>query len=55
MLVISVLFYACDKTDPLPISKAGFEVQNTSELEKNIPVQFINNSTNAASFKWDFW
>ncbi|MCG8306204.1 MAG: PKD domain-containing protein [Cytophagales bacterium] len=54
LLFASLLYFACDKTDPLPESKAGFEVQNADELERNIPVQFINQSTNAATFKWDF-
>ena len=53
-MALTFLYYSCDKTDPLPISIAGFTVQNADELERNVPVQFINTSTNAASFKWDF-
>ncbi len=53
-LFIIVLIFSCDKTDPLPISKAGFEIINESKLEKNIPVKFVNLSTNSATFKWDF-
>jgi PKD repeat protein len=45
---------ACSETDPLPMPQAGFDVLNANNLEKHVPVQFINNSINAAEFKWDF-
>ena len=49
-----VFFTSCNETDPLPISKAGFEVQDEDVLEKYVPVKFNNLSTNASSFMWDF-
>ena len=54
LLGTTLFMVSCSKDNPLPISKAGFEVQNASQLEKSVPVKFINLSTNAASFAWDF-
>lgn len=48
------LFTSCSETDPNPMPTAGFDVQDADMLEKDVAVQFINNSTNAATFRWDF-
>lgn len=55
LFIGAVVFMAsCNEKDPLPISKAGFEVINQNKLEKYVPVKFVNLSTNAATFRWDF-
>lgn len=55
VLLITVLIFSCDNGgDPLPISKAGFDIVNDGKLERNIPVKFVNLSTNSATYKWDF-
>ncbi len=54
LVLLVVLFFSCDKSDPLPISKVGFEVINKDKLERFIPIKFVNLSTNAATYKWDF-
>jgi hypothetical protein len=55
-LISGIVIFAssCNETDPLPISKAGFEVIDQNKLERFIPVRFVNLSTNAATFRWDF-
>ncbi len=56
VLTIGVVIFisSCNETDPLPISKAGFEVIDENKLEKFVPVKFVNLSTNYATFRWDF-
>lgn len=56
VLTIGVVIFisSCNETDPLPISKAGFEVIDQNKLEKFVPVKFVNLSTNSATFRWDF-
>ncbi len=55
LLFGAILFIvSCNEKDPLPVSKAGFEVQNSTQLEKSVPVKFVNLSTNAARFVWEF-
>jgi len=53
ILLLVVLFFSCDKTDPLPISKADFSI-STIAPEIDIPVKFDNLSFNSAIYKWDF-
>lgn len=53
MAVSAVLYFSCDKTDPLPISKADFKV-TTIAPEVDEPIQFENLSLNASSFAWDY-
>ena len=50
---LMVFMSACDKTDPLPISKASFVIVSTAP-EVDVPVKFENQSLNAASFVWDY-
>lgn len=54
VLGLLITLYSCSEKDPLPMSQASFDVQNAATLEKDVPVKFINASTNAASFVWDF-
>jgi len=53
MAVSALLYFSCDKTDPLPISKADFKV-TTIAPEVDEPIQFENLSLNASSFAWDY-
>ena len=53
VIVLAAVAWACDSTDPLPISTANFKVTSVAP-EINLPVQFENLSTNAASFVWDY-
>lgn len=54
LLIVLVLFMSsCDKTDPLPISKADFKITSIAP-EVDVPVQFENLSLNAAVYAWDF-
>jgi len=53
ILISALLYISCDKTDPLPISKADFKVTSIAP-EVDIPVQFENLSLNTAAVSWDF-
>jgi hypothetical protein len=52
-LVLGFFSIACDSTDPLPISTAGFKVTSVAP-EVNVPVQFENLSLNADVYSWDY-
>jgi len=52
--LLVIFLFSCDKKDPLPISKVGFEVINKDKLERFVAVKFVNLSTNASIYKWDF-
>lgn len=54
MMAVVIFITSCSETDPLPLSVAGFDVSNKNKLEKYVPVDFINQSINTATFKWDF-
>ena len=53
ILLLIILFFSCDKTDPLPVSKAAFKITSIAP-EVDVPVQFENLSLNASSYAWDF-
>lgn len=53
VLLLVVLFFSCDKTDPLPVSIAAFKITSIAP-EVDIPVQFENLSLNASSYTWDY-
>ncbi|NJN27987.1 MAG: PKD domain-containing protein [Cyclobacteriaceae bacterium] len=50
----TVLLSSCNESDPLPLSMASFDVLNEGTLEKGIAVQFINKSSNASAYVWDY-
>jgi PKD repeat protein len=54
LLGVMLFTASCNEKDPLPISVSGFEVLTPNKLEKSVPVKFVNLSTNAESFIWDF-
>lgn len=54
-LVLATLLFGCKDDDPLPAPIAGWEtLPNANRLEIGKPIKFVNLSTNADSFLWDF-
>jgi len=50
---IVISLSACNEDDPLPISKAEFDIVSVAP-EVDVPVKFENHSLNASRYKWDF-
>jgi PKD repeat protein len=55
LLASVVLVSACKEDDPLPAPIAGWETMpSANRLEVGKPIRFVNLSTNADSYLWDF-
>lgn len=54
LMGVTLFFVSCNENDPLPVPMSGFSVIDADILEKGVPVKFVNESTNAASYMWDF-
>jgi len=53
LFAVVLFISSCDKTDPLPSSKADFKVTSIAP-EVDVPVQFENLSLNSSVYAWDF-
>ena len=53
IVALGIFTFACDSSDPLPMSSASFKV-TTIAPEIDLPVQFENLSLNAAAYSWDY-